>query len=89
MPKFKLLVCTNSRFNPKNKSCAGEGSEALLADLKALSKDSKKQIQIEEIKCFGQCEHAPVMRIAPAAQFFYCVQKNDLKKIVKKLEEME
>lgn len=75
MPQYKLLVCTNVRYNPKYKSCAAQGSEDLLNQLKQLSSQSDDPIDIEEIKCFGQCDKGPVMRIAPAHNFFFMLQK--------------
>lgn len=88
MPKYKLLVCTNVRYNPKNKSCAGQGSEVLLEQIKTLSSQSKQPIEIEEIKCFGQCIRGPVMRIAPAKEFFYTVSESDLPNIIKAVNEL-
>lgn len=84
---YKLLVCTNIRFSTKNKSCSGEGSEKLLQKLKDLNSNLKTPINIEEIKCFGQCEHAPVMRIAPAKEFFYTVNVLDLENILSHVEQ--
>lgn len=86
MPQYKLMVCTNVRYNPKHKSCAGQGSEALIKKIKALLKESDEPIEIEEIKCFGQCERGPVMRIAPALEFFYQVSKDDLPHILKVIQ---
>jgi len=82
------MVCTNVRYNPKHKSCAGQGSEALIKQLKVLSAASNKPIEIEEIKCFGQCDRGPVMRIAPALEFFYHVQENDLAHIIKTIQQL-
>lgn len=86
MKHYKLLVCTNSRFSPKSKSCGGLGSEALLDELKALAKG---EYIIEEIKCFGQCEKGPVMRIAPALDFFYHVTSSDLPGILESIPKDE
>jgi len=88
MPQYKLLVCTNVRYNPKHKSCAGQGSEALIKQLKILLSESDEPIEIEEIKCFGQCERGPVMRIAPALELFYHVQESDLPHILKTLQKL-
>jgi len=86
MPQYKLLVCTNVRYNPKHKSCAGLGSEALIDQLKTIAHQTQSNIDIEEIKCFGQCDRGPVMRIAPAQEFFYNVAESDLSNIIKKLK---
>jgi NADH:ubiquinone oxidoreductase subunit E len=86
MPQYKLLVCTNVRYNPKHKSCAGQGSEALIKSLKQLSLETNASIEIEEIKCFGQCQRGPVMRIAPALDFFYDVLEEDLSNILKQIQ---
>ncbi len=86
MPQYKLLVCTNVRCNPKHKSCAGQGSKALIEKLKDMSLHSNSNIKIEEIKCFGQCDRGPVMRIAPAQEFFFNVAESELRGIIKKLE---
>ncbi len=80
------MVCTNVRYNPKHKSCAGQGSEALIKTIKSLSIASNNPIEIEEIKCFGQCDRGPVMRIAPALEFFYHVSKDDLPRILKRIQ---
>ena len=82
------MVCTNIRYNPKHKSCAGQGSEALIKQIKKLSAESDQAIQIEEIKCFGQCDRGPVMRIAPALEFFYKVSKDDLPHILNTLQKL-
>ena len=88
MPHYKLLVCTNIRYNPKHKSCAGLGSEDLLKHLNDLSSQSGNPIEIEEIKCFGQCDRGPVMRIAPAKEFFYGVGIDNLPSILKQLQSL-
>ena len=80
------MVCTNVRYNPKHKSCAGQGSEALIKKLKTLSSKSDNSIDIEEIKCFGQCHRGPVMRIAPALEFFYSVTEDDLPSILEQVQ---
>ncbi len=75
MPRYKLLICTNTRYNPRHTSCAGQGSKALMLQLKSLAIQKNQHIVIEEIKCFGQCDWAPVMRIAPALDFFIGFKK--------------
>lgn len=88
MQKYSLLICTNQRFNPKNPSCGGAGSHELLEQLKQKIQNQHLEIQIEEIKCFGQCEHAPVIRIAPGLDFFKNTKSSDLDMILKKIDEL-
>jgi len=89
MPNYKLLVCTNIRYNPKHTSCAGQGSEQLLQQLKELAKNESNSFSVEEIKCFGQCDKAPVMRIAPGLDFYYRVEEADLPKIINQLKSLK
>lgn len=88
MQALKILVCTNQRFNPKNPSCAAAGSVELLAQLKHKIQAQSLEVQVEEIKCFGQCEHAPVMRIAPGLDFYKKANSSELDMILERFLEL-
>ncbi len=80
----KIIVCTNYRANPNNPSCAGRGSQKVIAALNVQLAQNNCPITVEESACLGFCDVGPNLRLMPNGEFFHGVSTNNLKKIIKK-----
>jgi len=80
----KILVCANFRANPNNPSCAGRGSEKILAELTQKLKQKNITIEVETSPCMGFCEIGPNIHLIPSGPFFHAVSTKNLNDIIKK-----
>lgn len=60
-----LRVCIHMRSLGGGASCAGRGSEALLADLHQLVAETEAGWKIAPSTCLGQCRDGPNVKGAP------------------------
>lgn len=78
----KILVCTNSRANPNNPSCAARGSQELLTCLTQQIQQNSLPITIEESPCLGFCQIGPNARLVPNGPFFHAVSIEKLDDLI-------
>jgi (2Fe-2S) ferredoxin len=78
----KLLVCTNSRANPNNPSCAAKGSKELLAEIGKQMIKNNLQIEVESSPCMGYCNIGPNAKLIPNGQFFHQISSKDMTDII-------
>jgi len=83
-----VLICSNRRFHGDQPSCAARGSESLADTLEAGVRDRKINVQVERIKCLGQCTKGPTVRFAPGGCFHLGTSEADVPAILDELEEL-
>lgn len=79
---WRLLVCVNRRLGSETPSCAGRGSERLVARLTELCTAHGLEVPVETILCFGSCSRGPNIRLAPGGAFFHGVTEATLPELV-------
>jgi len=65
-----LRICTHSRISP-TASCAGNGSLALLADLRQVIAQTGSPWLVEESLCLGHCHSGPNVKGAPGGPILH------------------
>ena len=80
----KVLVCTNSRSNPNQPSCAVRGSESVFTTLSEILKD--KPISLEKSPCMGLCQVGPNVKLVPNGMFFNVVDTQKLTLIIEEIK---
>lgn len=83
-----IVICINRRFGTATPSCAGRGSEAMANELERLLTESGLEIEVKRVKCLGQCEHGPNLRIAPGGRFYHHLSVDDLAKVITELQRL-
>ncbi len=81
-PAWRLLVCVNRRLGDRSPSCAGRGSERLVALLVERLATRGLDLPVETILCFGACSRGPNVRLAPGGAFFHEVDEAALDALV-------
>jgi (2Fe-2S) ferredoxin len=82
------LFCVNRRFQSDKGSCAEKGSEAFADELERGITERGIDIELERIRCLGQCAKGPAMRFAPGGKFFLGVQSADIADILDQAERL-
>lgn len=78
-----LLVCTNQRDESAAESCAGRGSEALLAACREAVQREGLDLDVKSIQCFGYCSEGPNARLIPAGPFFHHLDEAGIVQILR------
>jgi NADH:ubiquinone oxidoreductase subunit E len=81
-----VIVCINRRFQSDKGSCAEKGSEALADALAAGIAARNLDIDLERIRCLGQCLEGPAVRLAPGGRFYLGVGADDIADILDDIE---
>ena len=81
-----LLACVNRRFRSDQPSCAARGSSAIADAIEAGIRVRRIALDFERIRCLGQCDRGPALRLAPGGRFFLGVTLEDVARL---LDEME
>lgn len=81
-----LIVCINMRFQSDKGSCAEKGSEDLADALERAIADRNININLERIRCLGECANGPSMRLAPGGKFYLHVKPADIPNILDEIE---
>ncbi len=81
-----LIVCINRRNSPGRHSCAGRGSEEIVAALERGIAERNIDIAIEPIHCLGRCADGPAMRLAPGGAFILETTLEDVPDILDRLK---
>jgi NADH:ubiquinone oxidoreductase subunit E len=79
-----ILICTNLRDNPNLPSCAARGSEAIKQRIQDEVAKHNIAINVKEIKCLGECDVGPNLRLIPGGAFCRGVQLDDVAEIIQK-----
>ncbi len=67
-PPLTLLVCVNRRFGRDRPSCAGRGSEKLLAALTPMLATLDPPIRVLPAPCQGRCSRGVTLRLLPSGR---------------------
>ena len=86
--EFSVVICIKNRFKLNSTSCAGSGSEAMADELERLLAGSGLDIEVKRVKCLGQCEHGPNLRIAPGGRFYHQLSMDDLPEVIAELQQL-
>ena len=86
--ELSVVLCINRRYGPKTPSCAASGAEELAVQLEQKLEDAGLNIPLQRIKCLGQCELGPNLRIAPGGRFFHHLTLDDLPGVVRELQRL-
>jgi (2Fe-2S) ferredoxin len=89
MNKKKFLICVNERLGYDVPSCAGRGSLAIADVIECGIRERGIALEVERIRCFGQCAQGPNMRIAPGGRFWRGVELGDVEGILDFLSSAE
>lgn len=81
-----VYICVNRRFGSDTPSCAMRGSEKVMTLLKEELIKRGLTTPLEKIKCLGQCDKGPAMRIAPGGEFFLHASKDKISEIADWIE---
>jgi NADH:ubiquinone oxidoreductase subunit E len=79
---FTIVICINRRHGINNPSCAGRGSEAIAEELEKQLAELGLDIEVRGVKCLGQCELGPNLRIAPGERFFHHLTPDQLPAVI-------
>lgn len=86
--EFSVVLCIKNRFKLNSRSCAGSGSEAMADELERLLAETGLGIEVKRVKCLGQCEHGPNLRIAPGGRFYHQLSMEDLPEVIAELQRL-
>jgi NADH:ubiquinone oxidoreductase subunit E len=64
------------------------GSDQLLQQLQQLVRSAALPVKITPLKCMGECERGPNLRIAPGEQFLHGLKTEDLPEVIDFLKEL-
>lgn len=84
--KVSLIACVKDRHTGKP-SCAGRGSIAIIDQIDSEIIKSGRDVAVERIRCLGECNKGPNMRIAPGGRFFYGITEADIPEVLAGLDE--
>nr|CRH06214.1 putative ferredoxin, 2Fe-2S [Candidatus Magnetococcus massalia] len=79
--KPAIMICINLRPGTRP-SCAAMGSEALLEPMRAAVQAANLDIDVQELRCFGECEKGPNVRIAPGGPFYRYTKEENIPEII-------
>lgn len=85
MIRRHAFVCTNRRPEGGRGSCAGRGSEAVLAALQralAMRPEAAAEVAVTACACLGPCTEGPTVVVYPEAVWYAGVQVSDAGEIV-------
>jgi (2Fe-2S) ferredoxin len=82
---ISLMICIKDR-GTVHASCGGGGSDSLADAIEAEIKKRKLPVEVDRMRCLGECERGPNMRIAPGGRFFYGVNQTTISVILDELE---
>ena len=86
----QLHVCINNR-NGDGKSCAFDGSEEVIEELKKVTKEGtfKGKVRVVRSGCLDVCAFGPNMMIWPEGLSYMKVAKEDVSQIIEKYLTLE
>jgi NADH:ubiquinone oxidoreductase subunit E len=84
--EIALIACIKERTTTKP-SCAVRGSLAVIEQIEAEIKKRQWPIEVERVKCLGECDKGPNMRIAPGGRFFYGITPDTVSEVMDGLQE--
>ncbi|MBO6520625.1 MAG: (2Fe-2S) ferredoxin domain-containing protein [Rhodospirillales bacterium] len=83
-----VLICINRRYHADQPSCAQRGSLALADALEDGVRERKIDVEVERIKCLGQCTKGPTVRFAPGGRFSLGTSIDDVPDLLDELESL-
>jgi (2Fe-2S) ferredoxin len=86
----QLHVCINNR-NGESKSCAFDGSEEIVEELRKVTKERnlKGKVRVVRSGCLDVCAFGPNMMIWPEGLWYMKVTKEDVPQIIEKYLTLE